>query len=291
MIDWLRDAVEVHVHPSPSMFPRLLDDDELAAAAEAAGMYAVLFKAHEGYTMERAALAQKRCRRLKVLGGVVLNHFVGGLNPHAVAYALTMGARMVWMPTMHSANHIRWRGSASFGHQQSGMEHMTVEPLTVLDERGRLRPAVQDILELMAGRDAALGAGHLHRDEIAVLFREARARGVERLIVTHAELPFMECDVAFQAEMARLGVYIERSWLAVTHPDFGIDLARTAAEIREIGPGQVVLETDFGQATNPAPTEGLAAFCAGLHAHGLSEADVRRMVSTNPAALLNLPAP
>jgi len=289
MIDWLKDAVEVHVHASPSMYPRLLDDDELAAAAEGAGMHAVLLKAHEGYTMERATLAQKRTQRLKVLGGVALNHFVGGLNPHAVAYCMTMGGRMVWMPTLHSANHIKARGGAKFGHQQSGMEDLPVEPLTVLDAQGKLKPEVHDILDLLAGKDVALGSGHLHRTEIDVLFREAHRRGVERMIITHAESPIKETHVAFQKEMAGLGVYIERCYLA--HHKGRITFDQTAAEIREVGPERIVLETDFGQAGNPTPTAGLLDFCEQLHQRDFSERDVRRMVSRNPAELLGVPLP
>jgi hypothetical protein len=287
MTDWLRNAIDVHVHPSPSMYPRLMDDDELARQAEAAGMRAVLLKCHEGYTMERATLAQKRVKKLSVLGGCVLNHFVGGLNPHAVGYALIMGARMIWMPTMHSANHLKFRGGAKFAGRTSGLEDMPVEGLTVLDEKGKLKPAVHDILDLMKGKDCALGSGHLHWTEIDVLFREAVKRGITRCIITHAESVMKGCTVEFQVEMARLGVYIERCYLA--HHAKRITMEKAAGEIRQIGVDQVVLETDFGQNTNPKPTEGLIAFCEGLHGQDFSETDIRKMASLNPARLLNLP--
>ncbi|MFI5401000.1 MAG: DUF6282 family protein, partial [SAR324 cluster bacterium] len=50
MTPWLHDAVDIHVHAAPSIFPRLYDADRLVTEAQAAGMRAVLLKAHEGST-------------------------------------------------------------------------------------------------------------------------------------------------------------------------------------------------------------------------------------------------
>ena len=58
MTNWLHGAVDVHVHASPSIFPRLYDAEKLVAEAQATGMRGLLLKAHEGSTAELAALAQ-----------------------------------------------------------------------------------------------------------------------------------------------------------------------------------------------------------------------------------------
>jgi hypothetical protein len=55
--------------------------------------------------------------------------------------------------------------------------------------------------------------------------------------------------------------------------------------IGRLGPGRVVISSDGGAADGPAPHEILAWGCASLVAAGVAPADVRRMVSTNPAAL------
>ncbi len=57
--DLLRGAIDLHTHSAPSWFDRLLDDVGLAEQARAAGMRAVLYKAHEQDTTGRAALVRR----------------------------------------------------------------------------------------------------------------------------------------------------------------------------------------------------------------------------------------
>ena len=54
----LHGAIDLHTHSSPSFFDRLLDDVGLAEQARAAGMRAVLYKAHEQGILNRAALGK-----------------------------------------------------------------------------------------------------------------------------------------------------------------------------------------------------------------------------------------
>jgi hypothetical protein len=296
MTNWLQGAVDIHVHASPSIYPRLFDADQLVAQAQAAGMRGVLLKAHEGSTVEVAALAQKRVTGLQVRGGIVLNHFAGGFNPYAVEMCLAQGGQMVWMPTVHAANHVRHFGFAGFPHQTELVRKWAVPPLSVLDARGRLLNSVQQVLEVMAGRTAALSAGHLSAPEIAALFKVAQAHKIARLVLTHAELPLMRCSFDFQKEMAARGVFIERSFLPtlrVGSPGFdatnSFPVEQTAHEVLALGPERVVLETDLGQRSNMPPTEGLERYCQRLHELNVPEDAIRRMAGSNPAYLLNLP--
>jgi hypothetical protein len=296
--EWLEGAVDIHVHSSPSIFPRLLDDREVARQATKAKMRAVVLKAHEGATVARAQLAEDTVTdimastALAVRGGVVLNHFVGGLNPVAVELALGMAGEtscIVWMPTIHAQNHIAYYGEAGFKEQKASYQGSRVTPLTILDERERLKPEVLDILELVASHPkAVLNNGHLSAPETAHLFREARARGLERLVVAHPELPLTGYSLDFQLEMARLGAYIERCYLPHLPHWGGFPLARTVAEIKQIGPERCVLSTDFGQRDNLPPTEGLEQFCRALLEHGLAQSALEQMVKRNPARLLSL---
>jgi hypothetical protein len=297
MVSWLQGAVDIHVHASPSIFPRLLDADQLVAQAQAAGMRGVLLKAHEGSTVEAAALAQKRVTGLHVRGGIVLNHFVGGFNPFAVEMCLAQGGQMVWMPTIHSANHVRHFGFAGFPNQTELVRRWAVPPLTVLDGRGRLLDSVQQVLEVMAGRTAALSAGHLSTPEIAELFKAAAEHKIARRILTHAEAPLMRCGFAFQQELAAQGVFIERSFLPTMRagqPGFdagnSFPVEQTAHEVLALGAERVVLETDLGQRVNMPPTQGLERFCQRLHELDVPEPAIRMMAGHNPAYLLNLPA-
>ena len=60
------------------------------------------------------------------------------------------------------------------------------------------------------------------------------------------------------------------------------------AQIRAVGPENVVLTTDLGQAGNPVPADGLRAALPRLEAAGLSQAEIDMMTKTNPARLLGL---
>ena len=68
-------------------------------------MRAVVFKAHHEGTTTRAYHANRELRNLTALGGLVLNDFIGGINPVAVKAALDQGAKIIWAPTMHSKHH------------------------------------------------------------------------------------------------------------------------------------------------------------------------------------------
>lgn len=283
---WLEGAIDIHTHPGPSIFPRRLDDHGLAAAATEAGMRAIVIKAHEGSTAERAALVDDP-DGLRVFGGVTLNRFVGGINPFAVEAALSLGGKIVWLPTLHAANHIRFFGKAGFDAQTASTGETGIAPVAVLDEAGRLLPEMNAVLDqLAANPDVALSSGHLNSDEIRVVFTEARRRGIERLLLTHPELPLCGFGLDFQQEMADLGAFIERNVLP-HEPDWGgVPVERTVAEIRALGPERCILATDFGQANKPTPPDGLAAFCDRLFDHGLDEVAIRIITAKNPAEMV-----
>ena len=61
-----------------------------------------------------------------------------------------------------------------------------------------------------------------------------------------------------------------------------------AARIREVGPGSTIMATDFGQPDSPYPADGLESYIAGMLANGLSEDEVRQMVSTHARGLLDI---
>ena len=58
--------------------------------------------------------------------------------------------------------------------------------------------------------------------------------------------------------------------------------------IKAIGPDKVVLATDFGQAANLHPVEGLRTYVDELYAQGVGEAELRVMACTNPCRLLGI---
>jgi hypothetical protein len=60
------------------------------------------------------------------------------------------------------------------------------------------------------------------------------------------------------------------------------------AVIDRVGPKNCVMATDFGQAFNPSPVEGLRMFIGSLLNKGVSPEATEIMVKKNPSKLLGL---
>jgi hypothetical protein len=282
--DWerVRGALDGHVHAAPSLAPRWGDDRELAQAARAAGMAGFVLKAHEGDSAARADLLRREFPGLGVLGGVVLNPPVGGLNPAAVETTLRLGGRVVWLPTMFARAHVEHVGDTS-GIPGTGRVPGR-DPVALVDETGRPVPALREILDLIRQYDAVLATGHVAGAELEAAVRAGREAGV-RIVVTHPEYHVPNLSAAAQRELAQAGVWLEKCYLT-TFPGQGAgDLADMAARIAHIGPERLVLVTDFGQAPRGSPVEGLARFLKGLAEAGVPEAWIARMARDNPREL------
>ena len=272
--DYLEGAADLHVHSSPDIDPRRYDDFELAREAARAGMSAVLLKSHQGSTVERAMLASKIVPGIRVCGGLALNAAVGGLNPEAVRLALRLGARQVWMPTRSARNHRQVYGQGGGG-------------ISILDETGAIVPAVDEILDLLAGTDCLLGTGHLSPEESLRLIARARQRGVARIVVTHPEWSGTCFPIDAQRRLAEAGgVSFERCYVSTTHRCGCTPIETIADAIAAAGVGTTVLSTDLGQPDTPPPVEGLGLFTERLRGLGFSVDQLRQMAVTNPCRLL-----
>jgi hypothetical protein len=101
VLELLEGAIDIHIHSAPDVYPRILNDVELALQAKDMGMQAIVVKNHFFPTEARAQLATD-VTGFPVYGGIALNLSVGGLNHHAVESSLKMGAKIVWLPTLHA---------------------------------------------------------------------------------------------------------------------------------------------------------------------------------------------
>lgn len=87
----LEGAIDIHVHPSPSVRNRRSDAREVAAAGSAVGMRGVLLKDHDRSTVADARLTATRAALpFEMFSSVVLNSSVGGLSPAAVESSARM---------------------------------------------------------------------------------------------------------------------------------------------------------------------------------------------------------
>ena len=271
--DFLRGAVDLHVHSAPDTDVRRFNDIELAREAASAGMGAILIKSHQNSTVERACLVTQFVPGIRIFGGLVLNETVGGLNPAAVRLALKMGAKQVWMPTRSARNHRRSEGLAG--------------GISVLDDRGQILPEVEEILQILAGSGCVLGTGHLSQAETFALVNRARALGGVKVLVTHPEWGPTYFSVEQQKQLAGAGnVTFERCFVSTTHRCGFVPFETIERAIIETGVENTVLSTDLGQPDTPPPVEGFRLYAERLRSTGFSVDDVRRMMQTNPAQLL-----
>jgi len=286
----LRGAIDLHQHAAPSLFERITDDFGLAEQARQAGMRAVLFKAHEQDTTGRASLVRKQVPEVEVFGGVVLNWFVGGLNPHAVDASIKLGARMVWMPTLSAQHHLDYFGGSHFGRAMKARAapRAARRGISVLNEHGELTTDAQEILGLVAEAGVCLSTGHLSPREIPFLVRGARKAGVKKILVTHPDLNLSGLSAEAQKALAAEGAILEKDIIAMMPAWQSLNLEEMAKSIRELGPEHCVLGTDFGQLQHPPPAEGLRMFVQMLLDQGITPEEIRTMTAKNPARLLGL---
>jgi Family of unknown function (DUF6282) len=271
--DFLEGAIDLHVHSAPDVDPRRYNDLELAREAARSGMGAILIKSHQNSTVERAWLVSQCVPGVRVFGGLVLNETVGGLNPAAVRLAVNLGAKQVWMPTRSARNHRRSEGLPG--------------GITVVDEQGRLLPAVEEILQILAGSGCILGTGHLSPEESLALIERAGALGGIKILLTHPEWGPTFHSVEQQRALAARGhVMFERCFVSTTHLCGFVPFETIEEAIIGAGVENTVLSTDLGQPDTPPPVEGMRAYAARLLSSGFSPDDIRRMMQANPARLL-----
>jgi len=131
---------------------------------------------------------------MQVIGGVVLNRSIGGINPAAVEHMtqVTGGlGKVVWMPTFDSENGVRVNKES--------------RPFVSVMRNGALLPEVTEVLDVIARHGLTLATGHSSPDEALTILREARARGIQRMVVTHAMFTPVLMNIPQMKEAVALG--------------------------------------------------------------------------------------
>lgn len=284
----LAGVIDLHAHVAPETallnFRRSVDAIEAAQLARVYGMRGIVFKEHHTETASWAYLVSQIVPDIELFGGIVLNHAVGGINPVAVeSMALTRGGhgRVVYMPTVDSA-------------------YPNGSPDAVrISSNGQLVPEVYEVLEIMAEHDLGLSTGHASPEESLMLIRAAREAGVDKIYVQHPNHGSIVMSMETMKEMVRMGALIEivlsgqgltgggPAVVDLENPvmDFG---PQKLADIRELGPENVVLTSDLGQPGRVNHAVSFQMALAVLEAEGFSQAEIDMMTKQNPARFLGL---
>jgi hypothetical protein len=272
-------AIDMHCHHGPDPHRvRSVDAAEAVREAEALGLGAVVLKSHAYPTGPVAILMQQTVSRVRVFGGICCDFEVGGLNPAAVEVAFRTGGKVVWLPTFSSICDRRKLGLPGPG-------------LPLLDDAGRLVPAVEEILRLARAHDGVVATGHVDLPEQFAVADGARALGV-RVVMTHALETLVGPDhtLAHVIELADRGVTIEFTYLTCIPGGFAAteEPETFARAMMTVGPERAIMSTDFGQAQSPHPAEGMRLFLAEMLRCGVPAAALDLMARRNPARLLGL---
>ncbi|MGE0384653.1 MAG: DUF6282 family protein [Gammaproteobacteria bacterium] len=278
-------AIDLYVHAEPDLIPRHCDDVELAGRLAAAGYAAAVHRNHFSPTAERARLAA-RATGFDMHGAILVHDFAGGMNPGVVELALRMGAVWVGMPTLGAR---RFRGRLTAMPEDIRTVLGRGRAVDVVDENGRLLPAVHTVLDLAREHRAVVATGYLQKTELAAVVRAAVEHGVERIVLSNPLSAAMGLTPAEVGEIMTMGeVVLEQSvYQHLPGPNpAAATLADCAALVRSVGVARAVLSSDGGIATAAPPQVLLAQGCAAFLDAGFDATDVRRLVRDNPAALI-----
>lgn len=273
----LRGVVDLHAHSDPDSVPRTIDAIDLAKLAASRGMRALVLKNHYEPTASLAYLARKQAPGIELFGGIALNRTVGGINPAAVERMTRVKGgwgRVVWMPTFDAENQVR-----------VSKEN---RPSVSVSKNRQLLPEVLEVLDVIAKHRLTLATGHSTPDEVLMLIRAARSKGIDRILVTHGMLPPVSMNVTQMREAARSGAKIEFVYNALTGPTKVFELKQYVDALRAVGPENCVLSSDLGQPGNPLHPEGFLTFLKTLKDAGFTAAELDLMSKKNPAMLLGL---
>lgn len=292
----LTGILDLHVHSAPDVMKRSIDDVALAARiAGSPQQDGYVIKSHYFCTAERAELVSGLYDGCRVYGGLVLNQSVGGLNKNAVELAARAGARIVWFPTCDAFHEkasvenpaISPAKKAAWARIRLAIQEKTDVPyLRILEEDGSFAPGVTEVLDAIARNSLTLATGHISPMESMALVREARARGIQKILVTHATFPSTFFTIEQQRELVGLGAIIEHCY--TTYSTGKVSLDTMVEHIRAVGPENVLLSTDLGQPGRPFPDEGMLLFADDLRQRGFENSQLRKMMADNPRALLGL---
>lgn len=214
----IKGAYDLHVHSAPDVLPRKMDDIEMAQRIKESGMAGYAIKSHYFCTSERAELINKLYPDCDAVGTITLNSSVGGINPTAVEMAARSGAKLVWFPTCDSAHEIAhvfdgnpnkklpYWAQIIIQMKEAGIQAPVIH---ILEEDGTLKKPVMDVLDIIAKYDMILATGHVSHEEAFALVKEAKNRGVKKIVVTHVDFPTTYYTVEEQKRFVEMGAVME----------------------------------------------------------------------------------
>ena len=296
----LQGAYDLHVHSAPDTRPRSVNDFELAERFKKAGFKGFAIKAHFTPTADRAFLTKLHYPELTIVGGVVLNATIGGINPIAVETSARLGGKFVWFPTVnakHDYNRLK-NNVPVMVDMEIQLEKKGMKPfeITIFDNEGKLIPEVHHIIDIVNKYNLIMVTAHLSHEEAFALIREGKKRGVKKMLVAHVDWKGTFYSVEEQKEFVKLGAMLEHSYATTSVP-----FEELCVQMKEVGSEHFMITSDLGIVTMPPgnntgffikgdapyPDDGMALYVEILLKNGFSDQEIRKMIVENPEFLLH----
>jgi hypothetical protein len=290
----LEGAIDLHCHGYPEIsfdVKMRVEDVEAAQLAAQAKMKGFVLKSHMWPTIGRVYQMKDKIEGVEVWSSITLNTSSGGLSPWVTESALKQGVKVIWMPTWNARNDLQ-RGGFSRLMKPWLPTLNQIDPetdgLTVFNDSGEIDRKVKEILALAKDYDVAVFTGHISPEEALAIAREAKKMGFKKLLFSHPDSNAVGATMEHVKEMAKMGFFIETTFLGLLPAFWRISVKEVCQRIREVGAERWVLSTDtFFDWTSP-PSEMMRMFIGSMLAGGMSGDEIKTMVQRNPGELLNI---
>jgi hypothetical protein len=282
----MEGAYDIHLHAGPALVERRMSLYEVAICAREMKMKGLVVKDHNFQTAQLAKLVQECVPGINICGGITLSKAVGGINPHAVEVCFRLGGKVVWMFNLESEwmyEKLRSPDCPSTANYKSLGANPEDEGYTVLDGEGKLKPEVQEIINLCKHHDCVFESSHLSPKETYSCLKEAKKQDMHKFVITHANEHVTFFSVEQQKELAEMGVkimYTMAPYFAKNNEP-GKDIGELGRLIKEVGPHHIVLGTDCGHKLLPPVVESMRMMVTHLLDQGVSEKDIEQIVKIN----------
>lgn len=311
-------AIDSHIHAGPVLMsnPGYKDPIEIAVEARDAGMKAVVYYDVFGWASGTAWIVNRHVKGIKTYGGYLMNSCHGGLNPRAVATALKLGDGCRFISfgshcTYYSASHESTLIDGKLVPFKDAFPKFAKEELgraVKVELSDPIPPELDEILSMIAGHpEVYLNVGHVSIDEALRLVELAKRYGIKKVLIPHPVRGMM--DIPTQKKLASDGVFLEgvigdfyypdvprtHYYVEREYMDLGSELGYRTQNavgwmktIREVGPEQIVLATDFGVRGAPSAVQGMRSMIALLLDYEFPAEDIIKMTSENPSRLIGM---
>ncbi len=298
--EFVRNSWDMHVHVGPDVLPRKYSVESLVKEEEGK-ISGLVVKSHAFSTAPAVKIEEAKNKKIKLAGSITLNNFIGGLNPDAIYASASISTKfplIVWLPTLHSKNHVNkckgnheippdWIKDPNFIPRRKA----EVNSINLTDKNGKLKKEVLKTLKMVKKMGCILATGHLWWEEAELVAKKALKMGI-KVILTHVTGRDIVMPLKVQKELAKKGAFVEYCyvfWLDRDNPG-DYPPQESARNIREIGVEQCIISSDTGQTRNPSPSECLKTWVKLLGKYELAKKDFEQMLIKNPRRILGIKA-